>query len=99
MIDQAFVVFGSYAEFGGDVQAETKAGDLAVRLEAHRAEQFSKQLGATARVILVKKLADAAYIHAASHQFGADLKSARCCVRVLERARVGRNRDEKVFRD
>ena len=40
VIDQAFIVFGFGAEFGGDFQAETKAGDLAVPLEAHRAEKF-----------------------------------------------------------
>ena len=50
-------------------------------------------------IIFVEQLADASDVDAASHQLGADLKGARGRVRILKRAGVGRDRDEKIFRD
>ena len=80
MVDQAFVVLRLDLEIGRDFQAEAEAGDFSGRFETHRAEQFPEQLGAAARVVFVKKLADAPDLHPAPAP-ARSRKSARWCSR------------------
>src|SRR5689334_4412910 len=68
MIDQALVILGNHSELCGGGETETKARDLATCLEAHRAEQLTEKLHATARIVFIELLADASDLNASTNE-------------------------------